>query len=156
MQNVSYKGVAYGILRGGAPLARLAMYKVCWNVGGSDSGGAICASADILKGFDQAIYDGVDVISVSIGSGMPLFTEVDAHDGIAAGSFHAVAKGITVVCAAGNDGSGNSVQNIAPWIITVAASTTDRLFPTPITLGNNRTFMVCLQSHCLVLQGTFC
>lgn len=31
-------------------------------------------------------------------------SEVDERDGIAFGSFYAVAKGITVVCAASNDG----------------------------------------------------
>uniref|UniRef100_A0A0A9HHI9 Peptidase S8/S53 domain-containing protein n=1 Tax=Arundo donax TaxID=35708 RepID=A0A0A9HHI9_ARUDO len=29
------------------------------------------------------------------------------------------------------------VQNVSPWVITVAASTIDRRFPTAITLGNN-------------------
>ncbi|KAK1565788.1 hypothetical protein Q3G72_035129 [Acer saccharum] len=66
--------------------------------------------------------------------------DVDERDGIATGSFHAVARGITVVCGAANDGpSEQTVQNTAPWILTVAASTMDRAFPTPIVLGNNRT-----------------
>ncbi|KAJ8632449.1 hypothetical protein MRB53_025785 [Persea americana] len=71
------------------------------------------------------------------------------------GSFHAVAKGITVVCAAENDGPlSQTVSNIAPWIITVAAVTMDRAFPTIITLGNNRTsrdknlFRVAISSLC--------
>ncbi|XP_031284874.1 LOW QUALITY PROTEIN: subtilisin-like protease SBT3.8 [Pistacia vera] len=133
--NVSYKGLGYGTVRGGAPRARLAMYKVCWQ-------GGQCASADILKAFDEAIYDGVDVISISIASGMPGFAEVDERNGIATGSFHAVAKGITVVCAASNDGPvAQTVQNTAPWIVTVAASSTDRAFFTHITLGNNRTIL---------------
>ncbi|KAJ0095692.1 hypothetical protein Patl1_17063 [Pistacia atlantica] len=133
--NVSFKGLGYGTVRGGAPLARLAMYKVCWQ-------GGQCASADILKAFDEAIYDGVDVISISIASGMPGFAEVDERNGIATGSFHAVAKGITVVCAASNDGpAAQTVQNTAPWIVTVAASSTDRAFFTHITLGNNRTIL---------------
>lgn len=108
--------------------------------------GGQCSSADILKGFDEAIHDGVDVLSLSIGSTLPLFQDIDARGasgGIATGSFHAVARGITVVCAAGNDGpSAQTVQNTAPWILTVAASTMDRAFPTPITLGNNKTFLV--------------
>ncbi|KAJ0039133.1 hypothetical protein Pint_23851 [Pistacia integerrima] len=133
--NEDYKGLGYGTVRGGAPRARLAMYKVCWQ-------GGQCASADILKAFDEAIYDGVDVISISIASGMPGFAEVDERNGIATGSFHAVAKGITVVCAASNDGPvAQTVQNTAPWIVTVAASSTDRAFFTRITLGNNRTIL---------------
>ena len=138
VRNISYRGLAPGTVRGGAPRARLAIYKVCWNVLGGQ-----CASADILKAFDEAIHDGVDVLSLSIGYSLPLFSDVDERDGIAAGSFHAVARGITVVCAAANDGpSAQTVQNTAPWILTVAASTIDRAFPTPITLGNNKTFLV--------------
>ncbi|KAJ3705829.1 hypothetical protein LUZ61_009534 [Rhynchospora tenuis] len=55
------------------------------------------------------------------------------------GTLHAVAKGITVVFAAGNDGPApQSVQNNVPWVISVAASTIDRFFPTVITLGNGQ------------------
>uniref|UniRef100_A0A6N2KK66 Inhibitor I9 domain-containing protein n=1 Tax=Salix viminalis TaxID=40686 RepID=A0A6N2KK66_SALVM len=136
VDNVSYRGLGLGTIRGGAPRAQLAIYKVCWNVLGGQ-----CSSADILKAFDEAIHDGVDVLSLSIGSSIPLFSDVDERDGIATGSFHAVAKGITVVCGAANDGpSAQTVQNTAPWILTVAASSMDRAFPTPITLGNNKTF----------------
>ncbi|KAL5551492.1 hypothetical protein UlMin_001668 [Ulmus minor] len=135
--NSSYKGLGFGVVRGGAPKARIAMYKVCWNVPRGQ-----CSSADILKAFDEAIHDGVDVLSISLGTNIPLFQEVDERDGIAVGSFHAVIKGIIVVCAAANDGpSSHTVQNTAPWILTVAASAIDRSFPTGITLGNNLTIL---------------
>ncbi|KAL4651225.1 hypothetical protein ACB092_01G143800 [Castanea dentata] len=135
--NVSYKGLGSGTVRGGAPRARLAIYKVCWDILGGQ-----CSSADILKAFDDAIHDGVDVLSLSIGSSIPLFSDVDERDGIATGSFHAVARGITVVCGAANEGpSAYTVHNTAPWILTVAASTMDRAFPTSITLGNNKTLL---------------
>ena len=121
-------------------MARLAMYKVCWNVPRGQ-----CSSADILKAFDEAIHDGVDVLSVSLGTNIPLFSEVDERDGIATGSFHAVVKGIPVVCGAANDGPlSYTVQNTAPWVLTVAATTVDRSFPTRITLGNNATMLVIL------------
>ncbi|KAF4348014.1 hypothetical protein F8388_011897 [Cannabis sativa] len=72
-----------------------------------------------------------------------MFSDVDERDGIATGSFHAMARGITVVCGAGNDGpSAQTVQNTAPWILTVAASSIDRAFVNSITLGNNKTLMV--------------
>ncbi|KAL5833212.1 hypothetical protein ACOSQ3_016886 [Xanthoceras sorbifolium] len=135
--NASYKGLALGTVRGGAPRARIAMYKVCWNVPAGQ-----CSSADILKAFDEAIHDGVDVLSLSLGTQIPLFPEVDERDGISVGSFHAVARGIPVVCAAANDGpAAHTVHNTAPWILTVAATTIDRSFPTPITLGNNVTIL---------------
>ncbi|KAB1215626.1 Subtilisin-like protease [Morella rubra] len=135
--NVSYRGLANGTVRGGAPRAHLSIYKVCWDVLEGQ-----CASADILKAFDDAIHDGVDILSLSLGSSIPLFSDVNERDGIATGSFHAVARGITVVCAAGNAGpSAYTIANTAPWILTVAASTIDRAFPTPITLGNNKTLV---------------
>ncbi|KAJ6752366.1 hypothetical protein OIU85_002767 [Salix viminalis] len=137
VENVSYKGLGLGTVRGGAPRARLAIYKVCWNVLGG-----WCSAADVLKAFDEAIHDGVDVLSLSLGYPPPLFSDTDERDGIAIGSFHAVTKGITVVCSAGNAGPfSQTVLNTSPWILNVAASTIDRAFLTPITLGNNKTFL---------------
>ncbi|VYS63458.1 unnamed protein product [Arabidopsis thaliana] len=132
--NASFYGLARGTVRGGAPRARIASYKACWNVVGW---GGICSSADMWKAYDDAIHDQVDVLSVSIGASIP--EDSERVDFIAA--FHAVAKGITVVAAAGNDGSGaQTICNVAPWLLTVAATTLDRSFPTKITLGNNQTF----------------
>ncbi|KAB5535053.1 hypothetical protein DKX38_018139 [Salix brachista] len=140
VEKVSYKGLAAGLARGGAPLAHLAIYKVCWNF---EDGG--CTDADLLKAFDKAIHDGVDILSVSIGDNIPLFSYVDMRNSIAIGSFHATLNGIPVVCSAGNGGPiSQTVQNTAPWLITVAASTIDRTFPTAIILGNNRTLWVRL------------
>ncbi|XP_020079969.1 subtilisin-like protease SBT3.6 isoform X2 [Ananas comosus] len=131
--NASFNGLAQGLARGGASRARLAIYKVCWATGD-------CSSADILAAFDDAIHDGVDVLSVSLGQAPPLPTYVE--DVLAIGSFHAVGRGISVVCSAGNSGPySQTVINTAPWIITVAASTIDRTFISRITLGNNSTFV---------------
>ncbi|KAF8096953.1 hypothetical protein N665_0298s0023 [Sinapis alba] len=130
--NASFHGLAQGTVRGGAPRARIASYKVCWHFIG-------CSVADMWKAYDDAIHDGVDVLSVSIGGHVPESSEVDQVAYVA--PFHAVAKGIPVVAAAGNDGPGaQSVVNVAPWFLTVAATTLDRSFPTKITLGNNQTF----------------
>ncbi|KAM2879530.1 hypothetical protein FF1_015014 [Malus domestica] len=123
-----------------APRAHLAVYKACWNVPNS-----ICAAADMLRAIDEVINDGVDVLSPSISPSdpNPMFAEVDKHDVKAIGSFHAVAKGITVVFAAGNVGPDpQTVANVAPWIISAAATTIDRSFPMPVTLGNNNTLPV--------------
>ncbi|KAL2558840.1 Subtilase family protein [Forsythia ovata] len=125
VNNVSLGGLALGTVRGGAPKARVAMYKVGW-------AGGVVSSADILKAFDEAIYDGVNVLSISL---------VDKRDVIYYGSFHAVASGITVVCSGGNSGpDAGTVEDVAPWVISVAASTIDRSFPTTIMLGNNQKF----------------
>ncbi|KAM0838315.1 hypothetical protein ACQ4PT_061053 [Festuca glaucescens] len=89
----SYKGVGAGTAAGVAPAAHVAMYKVC-----SDGS---CESSAILAGMDEAIKDGVDVLSLSIGGNAGTNFELDP---IALGAFAAVSKGITVVCAAGNTG----------------------------------------------------
>ncbi|GER29219.1 subtilisin-like serine endopeptidase family protein [Striga asiatica] len=117
--------------KGGSPMARVAAYKVCWPV--IEEGE--CFDADIIAGFDMAIHDEVDVISVSLGgSGGQFFA-----DGVAIGSFHAVSHGIVVVCSAGNSGPDpGTVSNNAPWPITVAASTMDRTFPSYLILGNKK------------------
>ncbi|XP_023553312.1 subtilisin-like protease SBT5.4 [Cucurbita pepo subsp. pepo] len=124
-------GNGNGTAKGGSPKALVAAYKVCWprvKVGG-------CFDSDVLAGFEAAISDGVDVLSISLG-GSPL----EFHDDpIAIASFHAVKNGITVVCSAGNSGpSPGTVANVAPWLITVGASTTDRLFTTYVALGDKR------------------
>ncbi|XAR64667.1 Cucumisin [Bertholletia excelsa] len=125
----SLYGLARGTARGGATAARVAMYKVCWKLG--------CTDMDLLAGFDAAIADGVDVISVSIGGyPRPYF-----QDPIAIGSFHAMKKGIFTSCSGGNSGPYlQTIQNVAPWIMTVAASSIDRQFETRVKLGNGQTF----------------
>ncbi|CAH8388466.1 unnamed protein product [Eruca vesicaria subsp. sativa] len=138
--NVSFYGLARGTVRGGAPRARIASYKVCWNTMQKDGTGpdGSCSTADMLKAYDDAIHDGVDVLSVSISGDLPEDTEVDKLDFV--GAFHAMAKGIPVVAAASNEGpKAQTVANAAPWLLTVAATTLDRSFPTKITLGNKQT-----------------
>ncbi|KAL2610347.1 hypothetical protein R1flu_028920 [Riccia fluitans] len=128
-------GFANGTAKGGAPLARIAAYKVCWP---STSGSGGCYDADILAAFDAGVDDGVNIFSVSLGSNPPLNPLF--RDGIAIGSFHALRKGITTVASAGNAGpSPGTVSNVAPWIITVAASSIDRDFNAFVVLGNNVT-----------------
>jgi hypothetical protein len=119
---VTVNGVGNGTAKGGSPRARVAAYKVCWPP--SFLGGE-CDESDIMKGFETAIHDGVDVLSVSLGGYAAEFMD----DALAIASFHAIKKGITVVFSAGNDGPApESVTNVAPWVITVAASTIDREF----------------------------
>ncbi|WOK95318.1 subtilisin-like protease SBT3.5 [Canna indica] len=121
--SASFHGLGVGTARGGAPRARLAIYKACWKNQG-------CPDATVLKAIDDAVGDGVDILSLSLGGALqPNFA-----------SIHAVAKGITVIFAAGNDGPiPQTMSNDLPWVITVAASTVDRSFPTVLTLGDNQT-----------------
>ncbi|MQM02381.1 hypothetical protein Taro_035143 [Colocasia esculenta] len=127
----SMAGYASGIAKGVAPKARLAAYKVCWK-------GSGCLDSDILAGFDSAVADGVDVISVSIGGGDGVASPYYL-DPIAVGSYGAVTRGVFVSTSAGNDGpTGMSVTNLAPWLMTVGAGTIDRTFPADVMLGDGR------------------
>ncbi|KAI3888122.1 hypothetical protein MKX03_037533 [Papaver bracteatum] len=126
--NANYQGLARGLARGGFPSSRFASYKVCSAV--------VCLSSAFLKAIDDAIEDGVDIISISLGAvekANPL------SDPIAIGSLHAVQAGIMVICSGGNDGPiPYTVGNTAPWIFTIAASTIDRSYSTNIVLGNKK------------------
>lgn len=137
--NANIAGYGNGTAKGGSPNARVASYKICFIrlINGDQ-----CFDADFLAAIDVAIADGVDILSLSIG-GDPneLFSDAEAI-----GSFHAVKSGITVLCSAGNDGRPGSVSNIAPWIITVAANTFDREFPSYVILGNGKRLKVCTQT----------
>ncbi|KAI3945594.1 hypothetical protein MKW92_032561 [Papaver armeniacum] len=87
-------GLGLGTVRGGVPSSRIAVYKICWSTTG-------CSDVDLLAAFDDAIADGVDIISVSIGGSFP----VDYfQDPIAIGAFHAMKKGILTSNSAGNSG----------------------------------------------------
>uniref|UniRef100_A0A0D3FS35 Subtilisin-like protease n=1 Tax=Oryza barthii TaxID=65489 RepID=A0A0D3FS35_9ORYZ len=128
VHNVSRLGLATGTVHGGAPRARLAIYKACWS---TPDGTAGCSGAGVLKAFDDAVHDGVDILSLSIGGLLEYI-----------GTLYVVANGISVIYSAGNDGPiAQTVENSSPWLLTVAAATMDRSFPVVITLGNNDKFM---------------
>ncbi|EFJ26460.1 hypothetical protein SELMODRAFT_413072 [Selaginella moellendorffii] len=120
-------GLGAGAARGGSPNSRVAAYKVCWDD---------CKDPDILAGFDDAIADGVDIISASIGPDPPQANYFE--DAISIGAFHALQKNILVSCSAGNSGDPFTATNLSPWILTVAASSIDRRFEADVVLGNGK------------------
>jgi subtilisin family serine protease len=131
------RSLGRGTARGMAPKARLAVYKVLWGGLGTDS--------DILAGIDQAVADGVDVISMSLGvpySDDPASRPPLWQDWTAIATYGAMKKGVLCSLAAGNDGPlpdsfTGTVGNVAPWMTTVGAAYTDRIFAADILLGNN-------------------
>ncbi|KAK4343614.1 hypothetical protein RND71_036708 [Anisodus tanguticus] len=130
VSKASLYGLGSGTARGGVPSARIAVYKICW----SDS----CYDADILAAFDDAITDGVDIISLSVGGTSPYQY---FEDSIAIGAFHAMKNGILTSNSAGNSGPGpQTVTNVSPWSLSVAASTIDRRFVTDVQLGNGEVY----------------
>ncbi|GAA0141876.1 serine protease [Lithospermum erythrorhizon] len=122
--NVTHKGHNYGTFSGIAPRAHLAIYKACFNPKGSANKDDDCLFSDVVEAFDQAIHDGVDIISASIGVQHSNGNDVDNYLNFAA--YHATMNGIIVVAAAGNLGPGlRTMGNSSPWHITVAASSLD-------------------------------
>ncbi|KAG6382865.1 hypothetical protein SASPL_157416 [Salvia splendens] len=124
VNNVSYFGYAPGTARGVAPRARIAAYKT----GSND--------ADTLACIDQAVADGVHIISISLR-----YEAASLFDNpIATATFGAREKGIVVCKSAGNTGySIATIRNGIPWEFVVASGTIDRWFAGTITLGNGKT-----------------
>lgn len=104
---------ARGRVSGIAPECDLYVGKVLGDDGSGDG-------AAIAAGIDWAVAQGVDVISMSLGSPQP-----DVR--IAAAIRRAVAAGIIVIVAAGNDGRSNAVNWPAkmPDVIAVSAMDDD-------------------------------
>ncbi|XP_039137927.1 subtilisin-like protease [Dioscorea cayenensis subsp. rotundata] len=119
--NASVLGLAKGTASGVAPKAHLAIYS--W-------GHTLAA---IAAAIDRAIQDGVDILSLSLGHGTHLF----ADDDFAIATFGAVKKNIFVSIATGNSGPfRETVENGAPWQLTVGASNHDRRIVATVRLGN--------------------
>lgn len=128
VRDTSYFGYAPGTAIGMAPKCRIAMYKAVWRLG--------VYASDVIAAIDQAIEDGVDILSLSLGLSSDDASSL-GQDPIAVATFAAIKRGILVVASAGNDGPLHwTLVNGAPWLFTVGASTTDRKFLGTLTLGN--------------------
>ncbi|XP_057856879.1 subtilisin-like protease SBT1.5 [Cryptomeria japonica] len=105
--NVS-SSYANGTASGMAPQARLAIYKVCWAKG--------CSTTDIAAAMDEAVADGVDIISISIGSSDVPFYQSSR----AIATFGVIEKGFPVFASMGNrEPNSSSLSNPIPWVTTV-------------------------------------
>ncbi|KAF8405719.1 hypothetical protein HHK36_007796 [Tetracentron sinense] len=89
----------------------------------------------VLAAIDKVDEDGVDVLSLSLGSTNHLY-----GDSILVATFTTIEKGIFVACATRNDSPDPySVTNTAPT--TVGAGTLDPTFPAQVLLGNDQAFL---------------
>lgn len=123
-------GNANGTASGMALLAHLAVYKAYPQDG--------CLESAVIAAMDLAIRDGVDVISLSVGS-FPKKSFLP--DAIKIAAFQAVQHGIFVSCSAENVGPfDGSVSGPAPWALTVGASTIDRSILAVAKLGNRQEY----------------
>ncbi|NQD35482.1 S8 family serine peptidase [Permianibacter sp. IMCC34836] len=131
-------GLTFAAVSGVAPHANIIAYQVCYPGGGGDPYYG-CMGEAILKAVDQAIQDGVDVINFSIG-GSESFPWEDAAE---LAFLSAREAGISVAVSAGNSGSDGwseimqSSDHTSPWLLSVAATTHDRVLDIPAkTLGS--------------------
>ncbi|GIJ50202.1 peptidase S8 [Virgisporangium aliadipatigenens] len=115
-------GTERGPLRGVASGAWISVYKVCGESG--------CFSSDSSAAVGQAVRDGVQVINYSVSGGTMPFV-----DPVELAFLDAYAAGVFVATSAGNEGpDAGTVNHLAPWVTTVAASTQKREFNATLTV----------------------
>ena len=134
---VEVDGQRFGTTSGMAPAARLAVYKACWTAPDPDQDG--CTTADTVAAIDQAVADGVDVLSYSISGSDRL------DDSVERAFLGAAGAGVFVAAAAGNAGQGGSVEHVSPWVTTVGAAT-HRAFQGAVRLGDGRSLVGAMVS----------
>ncbi|KAH7544720.1 hypothetical protein FEM48_Zijuj01G0016200 [Ziziphus jujuba var. spinosa] len=130
---VRMHGHEFGKASGMAPRARIAVYKALYRL----FGGFI---ADVVAAIDQAVYDGVDILSLSVGPNSPPATTKTTYlNPFDATLLSAVKAGIFVAQAAGNGGPfQKTLVSYSPWIASVAAAVDDRRYKNHLTLGNGK------------------
>ncbi|CAI7887734.1 unnamed protein product [Closterium sp. NIES-54] len=130
-------GQLIGAASGMAPGALLSIYKVLWRSGANAASAPL---ADVKAAVEQAILDGVDVISISLAG---LYDYTDYFTDVS--YLSALRAGVVMVMAAGNDGrpptawgSWRTVSNFSPFYLTVGASSIGRQFSAVVTMGNRK------------------
>ena len=123
-------GTPVAMISGIAPRARIAVYKACWQQPGAASAG--CDFADTAAATDQAVADGVDILSFSVGTA---FSFIDPQD---IAFLFAADAGVFVSRSAGNEGPAPETTAAGePWVTSVAASTqTGVLFALAATVNS--------------------
>jgi subtilisin family serine protease len=123
-------------ISGIAPKAWIGNYKVFGTPGVNDG----AAESAILKALDDAVADGMDVISISLGSNL---APLPGNDPEVAAIERASALGVVVVVASGNNGPDPATVGspaTAPSAIAVGASENDRIFAASASLSNGGSF----------------
>lgn len=113
------------LITGAAPKAWLGNYKVAGAEGNA-------ANSRILRAFDDAVKDGMDIINLSYGD---VAASRPSDDIVVDAVERASAAGVLVVLATGNEGPDpNTISSpaTAPSAISVGASSSDRMFTTSV------------------------
>lgn len=125
---------AEGLISGVAPKAYLGSYNVFDRTGGRTRDDVV------LKAFDDAVADGMDVVNLSLGS---VFAPRPQDELFTAAVERATALGTVVVVAAGNDGPEPFTVSdlaVAPAAIAVGATWNDRIFSGSVRLSTGELF----------------
>ncbi|GJP52283.1 hypothetical protein CLOM_g11412, partial [Closterium sp. NIES-68] len=127
--NSGVEATGYGLtISGVAPRARLAVYKACWLL---EDGSSACEAADIEAAMNQAVADGVDVVSMSLGTaqGAPQLNDYLSQ----MSHLRAYLAGVVLAMSAGSNGqppydetTWQTLQNTSPFALTVGISTVAR------------------------------
>ncbi|GJP41029.1 hypothetical protein CLOM_g675 [Closterium sp. NIES-68] len=137
VQVTASNGQSLGLASGMAPRARLAVYKVLWRLTGGED---VAALADVQAAVEQAVLDGVDVISISLAG---IYENSDYFDDV--DYLNAIKAGVVIVVAAGNAGrppsewSYRTLSNFSPYYLTVGACSIGRRYTTDVTLSSGVT-----------------
>ncbi|KAG8385789.1 hypothetical protein BUALT_Bualt03G0081800 [Buddleja alternifolia] len=124
-------GFFYGRASGMAPRARIAVYKAIYPTIGT--------LTDVLAAIDQAVLDGVDILTLSIGPDAPPQDTLTFLGAFEIFMLSAQKAGVFVVQAVGNQGPGPyTVVSYSPWAVGVASCRTDRTYPGTLILGNSQ------------------
>ncbi|CAI5537524.1 unnamed protein product [Closterium sp. Naga37s-1] len=110
-----------GQMSGMAPAARLAVYKIFWT---DSEGGHYGTETDTAEAVNQAVADGVDVLSLSLGSADPndnYFNDLTYLRANAAGVFVAFAAGDSGPPGQSQGGGYRTVDNFSPFFLSVGA-----------------------------------
>ncbi|GAB4857707.1 hypothetical protein Ancab_015613 [Ancistrocladus abbreviatus] len=130
---VIVNGYNYGFASGMAPGAWIAAYKALYTFGGYMS--------DVVAAVDQAVEDGVDILSLSVGPSTVPPGPASFLNVLEMQLLFATRAGVVVIQAAGNGGpSASSILSFSPWITSVAASVTDRKYNGTLILGNGQSY----------------
>lgn len=115
-----------GMIGGVAPHANIIAYDVCDQAG--------CFNSAILAAIDQAVKDKVNVLNFSIGGASRDPWSASSPDAI--GFLNALDAGIMTSVSAGNNGpDGGTIlsPSNAPWVMSAAASTHNRVYRNTLT-----------------------
>jgi len=126
-------GENFGKISGVAPAARVAAYKICWEL--PDLSTANCGGFETAAALEDAVKDGVDVVNYSIGG-----QRATVDDPVNLAFLNTAFAGVFIAASAGNTAGPSTVAHNVPWLTTVAASTHNRTFSKTVTLGNGVTY----------------